>query len=116
MNNSPNDEEHESENVAQPQIVNAVDDQHIINRIITEKEIQSRIHRLKNHKTPGPDNILNEYIKMFADILMPSYLKIFKPDFFHRAISRYMVTRFNNTNPQERRQNEPRQLQRHHFA
>ena len=30
MNSSPNDEEDESENVTQPQIVNAVDDQHIL--------------------------------------------------------------------------------------
>ena len=39
MNGSPDDEEH-NENVAQPQIVNAVDDQHILNRIITENETQ----------------------------------------------------------------------------
>ena len=54
-----------------------VDDQHILNRIITENEIQSCINRLKHHKAPGPDNILNEYIKASADILMPIYLKIF---------------------------------------
>ena len=76
-NSSPNKEEHESDNVVQPQIVNVVDDQHILNRIITENEIQSCINRLKNHKAPGPDNILNEYIKISADILMPIYLKIF---------------------------------------
>ena len=61
-----------------------MDDQHILNRIITENEIQSCINKLKNHKAPGPDNILNEYIKISADILMP-----IQPDFFHRAISRY---------------------------
>ena len=70
MNGTPNNEEHEYENVAQPQIINAVDDQHILNRIITENEIQSCIKRLKNYKAPGPDNILNEYIKISADILM----------------------------------------------
>ena len=77
MNSSPNKEEHESNNVVQTQIVNVVDDQHILNRIITENEIQSCINRLKSHKAPGLDNILNEYIKISADILMPIYLKIF---------------------------------------
>ena len=77
MNSSPNNEEHESENVVQLQIVNVVNDQLILNRIITENEIQSCINRLKNHKAPGPDNILNEYIKISTDILMPIYLKIF---------------------------------------
>ena len=74
---SPNNEEYESESVVQPQIVNVVDEQHILNRIITENEIQSCINRLKNHKAPGPDNILNEYIKISADILMQIYLKTF---------------------------------------
>ena len=77
MNSSPNDEGHESENLAQLQTVNSVDDQQILNRIITEKEIQSCINRLKNHKAPGPDNILNKYIMISADTLMPIYLKIF---------------------------------------
>ena len=40
MNSSPNNEEHESENLAQSQIVNTVDDQRILNRIIAENEIQ----------------------------------------------------------------------------
>ena len=77
MNSSPSNEEHESENVVQPQIVNVVDDQHILNRFITENEMQPCINRLKNHKAPGPDNILNEYVETSADILMPIYLKIF---------------------------------------
>ena len=77
MNGSPDNEEHESENVAQPEIVNTVDDQHILNRIITENEIQPCVNRFKNSKAPGPDNILNEYTKISADILMPIYLKVF---------------------------------------
>ena len=77
MNSSPNKEEHESDNVVQPQIVNVADDQHILNRIITDNEIQSCINRLKDHKAPGSDNNLNEDIKISADILIPIYLKIF---------------------------------------
>ena len=38
MNSSPNYEEHESENVAQPQTVNAVDNQQILNKITTENK------------------------------------------------------------------------------
>jgi hypothetical protein len=48
-----------------------------INRPITEKEIEEAVRTLKNNKSPGQDNILNEHIKNTIDLLKPIYVKLF---------------------------------------
>ena len=43
---------------------------------ITEKEIVECIDQLKSSKSPGTDDIINEYLKTTKQILLPHYLKI----------------------------------------
>ena len=68
-NNSPevNPEELESINIVNEDI----------NRRITEEEILNSIRNLKNNKSAGIDNILNEHIKATKDIMLPFYVKLF---------------------------------------
>ena len=48
-----------------------------LNVEFTQDEIAKAIKRLPNNKSPGIDNILNEYIKATADMLVPLYVKLF---------------------------------------
>ena len=54
----------------------SIDDENILNKSITEEQIRTCISKLKNHKAPGVDNIINEYIKTTKDILMPVYIRV----------------------------------------
>ena len=44
---------------------------------ITDDEIRKCIDTLKNNKATGDDQILNEYIKSTADIMIKTYTKLF---------------------------------------
>ena len=57
--------------------VNIDDDNNILNTPITADEIAKCIIKLKNSKAPGPDNVLNEYIKYTKDQLLPVYVQLF---------------------------------------
>ena len=48
-----------------------------INFPITESEIRTAIKNLKNNKSSGPDNVLNEHLKYTADLMMPVYTELF---------------------------------------
>ena len=48
-----------------------------LNSSITESEILKCIKSLKNNKACSNDNILNEYIKSSAEIMMPVYVSFF---------------------------------------
>jgi hypothetical protein len=48
-----------------------------INCPITESEILAAVKCLKNNKSPGTDNIVNEHIKSSLNVMMPIYLKLF---------------------------------------
>ena len=49
----------------------------ILNDPITLVEIRTCIKKLKNGKSPGNDDIINEYIKNTQDLLCPLYVKLF---------------------------------------
>ena len=44
---------------------------------ITEKKIVECIDQLKSCKSPGIDDIINEYLRTTKEVLLPHYLKIF---------------------------------------
>ena len=44
---------------------------------ITDDEIRKCINTLKNNKATGDDQILNEYIKSTADIMIKTYTQLF---------------------------------------
>lgn len=48
-----------------------------LNQQITQEEIMQAIKRLKNGKSSGIDNTLNEHIKHTAEMLLPLYHKLF---------------------------------------
>ena len=48
-----------------------------INQPITAEEISTAIKSLKNNKSPGIDNVVNEHIKFTLNIMMHIYVKIF---------------------------------------
>ena len=48
-----------------------------INQCITESEIHAAVQKLKNNKSHGSDNILNEHIKSTIHIMAPVYTKLF---------------------------------------
>ena len=48
-----------------------------LNNPLTRAEIKRCIGKLKNSKSPGSDNIINEYIKCSQDLLCPLYDKLF---------------------------------------
>ena len=48
-----------------------------INQCITESEIHAAVKKLKNNKSHGSDNILNEHIKSTIHIMAPIYTKLF---------------------------------------
>ena len=55
----------------------SINDENTLNKSITEEEIRTCISKLKNHKAPDVDNIINEYIKATKDVLMPVYIRVF---------------------------------------
>ena len=48
-----------------------------INVFFTIEELRKHINKLKNNKTPGIDNILNEFLKHCPDELLPAIVKFF---------------------------------------
>ncbi len=52
-------------------------DTSVLNCLFTNDEIKKCIIRLKNGKSGGADDILNEHIKSTIDIMMPVYIKLF---------------------------------------
>lgn len=50
---------------------------YILNDPITEEEILKNIKKLKNNKAPGTDMIINEYIKITKNILLPLHVMFF---------------------------------------
>ena len=53
------------------------DGEEILNCEITESEIRKCIRNLKNSKSPGTDDVLNEYLKCTSTLLMPLYVLLF---------------------------------------
>ena len=49
----------------------------IINKAFTKDEIYKHINSLKNNKSPGVDNILNEFLKYCPNELLPVIVKLF---------------------------------------
>jgi hypothetical protein len=57
--------------------INLNDNDRILNSEITPEEILKSINNLKNGKSPGIDNILNEYIKASKEQMLPIYVSLF---------------------------------------
>ena len=66
----------DDENVPDSDFLAYADDPQL-NTDITESEIRKGIKSLKNNKSPGIDNILNEYIKRTEPLFMSLYVKTF---------------------------------------
>ena len=49
----------------------------ILNDPITDQEILASINKLKNNKSSGDDNIINEYIKESKNIFLATYVELF---------------------------------------
>ncbi len=59
-------------------VTNDVDlDDNILNEPITEDEIIKASKKLKNSKSPGSDNVINEYIKASMPIMIKQYVGLF---------------------------------------
>ena len=52
-------------------------DSDALNIEVTEDEIMNCIKKLKNVKSPGADEIIDEYIKISCPLLLPIYVKLF---------------------------------------
>ncbi len=52
-------------------------DTSVLNCLFTNDEIKKCIIKLKNGKSGGADEIVNEHIKSTIDIMMPVYIKLF---------------------------------------
>ena len=50
---------------------------HNLNQLITADEISKAIKKLKNHKAPGVDEIVNEHLKHSISLMLPLYVKLF---------------------------------------
>ena len=48
-----------------------------LNVSITSEEILQATKALKNNKSPGLDNILNEHLKSTITVMSPLYVKLF---------------------------------------
>ena len=57
--------------------INLEDDDVCLNSPITAAEISKCISKLKNSKAPGPDQIINEYIKHSEAAMLPIYVSLF---------------------------------------
>ena len=55
-----------------------ITDDKILNSSIAEDEVRQSIKSLKNNKSPGPDDILNEMISKATMFLRLFYLEVFK--------------------------------------
>ena len=53
-----------------------------INQIISENEILQAVKTLKNNKSPGVDDIVNEQIKTTVSYMLPIYVKLFNMIFY----------------------------------
>lgn len=50
----------------------------LINDPVTADKILEVVKTIKNNKWPGPDAVVNEYIKTSINIMIPLYVKLFK--------------------------------------
>ena len=82
LNSSNNNQVPEQSN-SQPESesVNLQELNQEINLPISPTEINSAIKKLKNNKSPGIDNILNEHIKSTSHLFLPVYMKLFNTIF-----------------------------------
>ena len=53
----------------------------ILDGIITKKEMNDALRGMKGNKSPGPDGILTEYLKVFGDIAGSTLLKLIRKIF-----------------------------------
>ena len=73
-NGTQSDDTSESQNFnLTPDIENSNE----LNQPITESKIISAVKSLKNNKSPGLDNIINEHVKSTLHIMVPIYIKLF---------------------------------------
>ena len=54
-----------------------LDNNEYFNPPITSAEIEKCINKLKNSRSPGTDNNINEYIKQTKKLLLPVYTQLF---------------------------------------
>lgn len=73
--NVDNDIIHEDINLSQNMPRNESDDE--LNGPITPDEILRAVKSLKNNKSPGLDNVLNEHLKSTVTLMCPLYVKLF---------------------------------------
>ena len=72
--NTSNTDDHEEYEINNIDMSN---DDNCLNAPITEEEISKCINQLANNKSPGIDNILNEFIKHTQIQFLPLYKKLF---------------------------------------
>ena len=75
LNTNMNEDDDQVPEFDYDDIPNDVDD--FLNGPVTESEIKHVVSNLKNNKSSGIDEVLNEYIKSTLDDLMPVYIKLF---------------------------------------
>ena len=75
-------------------ILNALNNNNIINDKFNEDEVMKTISQLKLHKAAGVDIIINEYIKLTATLLLSVYVKLFNTIFENGMAYRYYYTNF----------------------
>ena len=73
MNFDDSDSDHGGDS---PWLDNHDENEHL-NSPVTCGEIERYIRNLKNSKSPGLDNILNEYVKNTKFLMLPLYVKLF---------------------------------------
>lgn len=74
--NSNSSDIRESSTASDENVTNSQNNEEI-NQSITSEEIFSAVKSLKNNKSPGRDNILNEHIKCTIHAMLPTYTKFF---------------------------------------
>lgn len=67
----------DNNNMEQPNIECEVTSCEFLDRTITEDEILSAVKKLKNNKSPGCDQVLNERIVSTIVIFLPEYVMLF---------------------------------------
>ena len=75
-------------------ILNALNNNNIINDKFNEDEVMKTISQLKLHKAAGVDRIINEYIKLTATLLLSVYVKLFNTIFENGMAYSYYYTNF----------------------
>ena len=68
----------ENENIAFDQTHRYGTFEPVLDGIISKKELQDALKGMKCKKSPGPDGILTEYLKIFGDIAEPILLKLIR--------------------------------------